>query len=166
MSDILKQAFDMLQQLPPEDRDRLAWEMIERVEDTVEWDRIVAEPEAQDWMAAQAKVALKKYQKIRKRAARAFISVPQDNLLREESYWAGFDDLPEDIRELAEKNYQLWKDNPRNPGLRFKQIRQDPPIFSFRVGMRHRTVGVETDDGRVAWFWIGSFEHFRKAVAG
>ena len=69
-----------------------------------------------------------------------------------------------DICKLAEENYHSWKENPWNPGLRFKQIYQSLPIFSFRVGMRHRTVGVETGDGKIVWFWVGSFETFRQAV--
>ena len=98
------------------------------------------------------------------RLSLTFLSVSQDKLLREEAYWAQFDDLPEDIRKLAEENYHSWKENPRNPGLRFKQIHGKLPIFSFRVGMRHRTVGVQSSDDRIVWFWMGSFEHFRELI--
>lgn len=164
MENLLERAFEALKTLPETDRDRIAWEIIERVEDKTEWDRIIAAPESQQWLAAQAKKALKTYAKMRNKLSMTFLSVAQEKLLREDSYWAEFDDLPAEIRKLAEQNYQSWKDNPRNPGLRFKQIHKEMPIFSFRVGMRHRTVGVETDDGRIVWFWVGSFDTFRKAV--
>jgi len=164
MGKFLNQAFEALKTLPEEDRERIAWEIIERVEDKVEWDRIVSTPSSQQWLETQAKKALKKSQKISDKLSLTFISVPQDNLLREESYWSHFDKLPPQIRELAEKNYQLWKENPMKPGLRFKKIHVELPIFSFRVGMQHRTVGVETDDGKLVWFWIGSFELFEKYI--
>lgn len=164
MENLLERAFEALKTLPEIDRDRIAWEIIERVEDKTEWDRIIAAPESQQWLERQAKKALKTYAKVRNKLSMTFLSVAQDKLLREDSYWTEFDDLPEDIRKLAEQNYQSWKENSRNPGLRFKQIHGGMPIFSFRVGMRHRTVGVETDDGRIVWFWVGSFETFGKAV--
>ena len=164
MESLLHRAFEALKTLPEVDRERIAWEIIERVEDKTEWDRIIATPESRRWLESQAAAALRAYEKISSKISQTFISVPHDNLLREEAYWRHFDDLPGEIRKLAEKNYRQWKENPRNPGLRFKKIHPDPPIFSFRVGMRHRTVGVETDDGKIVWFWVGSFETFGKLI--
>lgn len=161
---MLNRAFEALKTLPAVDRDRIAWEIIERIEDKTEWDSLIASPEAQDWLAEEARKALKEYGKISKKISMTFISVMQDNLLRERAYWTQFDDLPDEMRQLAEKNYHLWKENPSHPGLRFKKIHHDLPIFSFRVGMRHRTVGVETDDGKVVWFWVGSFEIFEAFI--
>jgi len=166
MVELLTKAFEALKTLPPEDRERIAYEILERVEDKSEWDRIISSPAAQDWLAAEAKKALKGYDKVRKNLSMGFMNIEHDNLMRKSAYWAHFDDLPADVRQLAENNYQLWKKNTNHPGLRFKQIHKTLPIFSFRVGMRHRTVGVEADNGKIAWFWIGSFEHFRKAVGG
>lgn len=162
MENLLDRAIAALKTLPEVDRDRIAWEIIERVEDKTEWDRIIALPESRKWMKRQAEIALREYEKIRNRLSMTFVSVTQDNLLREDAYWEHFDDLPGEIRKLAEKNYRLWKENPRHPGLRFKKIHPDLPIVSFRVGMRHRTVGVETDDEKIVWFWVGSFETFAK----
>jgi len=164
MTDLLQQAFDALATLPEADQDRIAWEIIERVEDKTEWDRIIATPDSQAWLEAQAKAALKAYDKIQNKLTMTFVSIPQDHPPREEAYWSHFDELPDEIRALAEENYKLWKDNPNHPGLRFKRIHETRPVFSFRVGMRHRTVGIETDDGKVVWFWVGSFETFQSLV--
>lgn len=164
MGDLVDKAFAVLNALPAEDRDRIACEIIERVEDKTEWDRLIATPEAQAWLEKTAKKALKDYDKVAKRLSMKFVSLGLDNLLREGAYWDSFADLPEDVRVLAEQNYNLWKDNPKNPGLRFKQIHPDLPIFSFRVGLKNRTVGVETRDGKVVWFWVGSFDTFQKQI--
>lgn len=164
MTDLVEKAFQALNTLPLEDRERIACEIIERVEDKTEWDRLIASDGAQAWLAEASKKALKQYQKVAKKLSMKFVSLGLDNLLREGSYWDSFEDLPDDVRKLAEKNYQLWKDNPKNPGLRFKQVHPTEPVFSFRVGMKHRTVGVEAPDGKVVWFWVGSFDTFKRQV--
>ena len=164
MGDLLNQAFEALKTLAPEDRERIAWEIIERVEDKTEWDRLVVTPQAQDWLAREATKALRGQEKLKNTYSLSPISVSHDNLLREAPYWEHYDDLPSDIRKLAETNYRLWKENPGHPGLRFKKIHITLPVFSFRVGMRHRTVGVEIEDRKVAWFWVGSFENFKSTI--
>lgn len=164
MGEVLDRAFKALKTLPEKERERIAWEIIERVEDKTEWDRIIATPEAQAWLADAAQKALKAYAKIAKKLSMKFISLGLDNLLREGAYWASFDDLPEDVRKQAQTNFELWKANPEAPGLRFKNIHPALPVMSFRVGMKHRTVGVETPDGKVAWFWVGSFDTFNKQI--
>ncbi|MCP5366862.1 MAG: hypothetical protein H6907_03150 [Hyphomicrobiales bacterium] len=165
MGDTLERAIAALKTLPPEDQERIAWEIIERVEDKTEWDRLIARPEARDWMARQAGKALKEYRRIRGKLSLTFVSLGTSDVQREDSYWRRFDELPGEVRRLAESNYHLWQENPQHPSLRFKQIHPDLPIFSFRVGMRHRTVGVRTDDDRIAWFWIGSFETFKQEIS-
>lgn len=164
MVEILNKAFEALKMLPKEDRDRIAWEILERVEDKSEWDRLIVLPEAHRWLEKGAAVALKKYRKMSRPLDVAFVSVDRDAMLREDAYWRHFDELPLAVRKLATSNYELWKKNRNHPSLRFKQIHPEQPIFSFRVGMRHRTVGVRAPDDRIVWFWMGSFEHFREQI--
>ncbi len=166
MSDIVNKAVEALMGLPKVERDRIAWEIIDRVEDKNEWDRIVSSEASQHWLEKASDKALKEYQGIEKRLSRSLISLPSGEYLREDSYWAAFDDLPRDIQKLAESNYKLWKEKPSHASLRFKQIHPSRPIFSFRVGLRHRTVGVQTSDDKLAWFWIGSFQQYQDLVHG
>ncbi len=164
MEDIFNQAIAALKALPQVDRERISWEIIKRLEDKGEWDAIVGTSQAQDWLAKTADQALAEYHKVTKRLAIAPLAACTNASLREEAYWAEFDDLPGDMRKLAEKNFRLWQDNPSHPSLRFKQIHKELPVFSFRVGMRHRTVGVQAPDNKIAWFWIGSFGHFKDVI--
>jgi hypothetical protein len=53
---------------------------------------------------------------------------------------------------LADKNYTLLKENPRQPSLQLKKVGR---FWSVRVGSRYRALAVEIDDG-LLWFWIGS----------
>jgi hypothetical protein len=161
---LLEQAFEALKTLPSEDRDRIAWEILARVEDKTEWDKLIASPEARSWLEKEAARATTLYKKMRRPLSVGFVSLSHDAFLREDSYWQNFDDLPADVRKLAESNYTLWKENPNHPSLRFKQIHPAKPIFSFRVGMQHRAVGAQVADGKIAWFWLGSFQHFQDVI--
>ena len=68
------------------------------------------------------------------------------------AFWQAYEALPPHIREIADKNYVLLKDNPQHPSLHFKKVGR---FWSVRIGMRHRALGVDVDGG-VLWFWIGS----------
>ena len=164
MGELLEKAFAALKSLPDEDRERLAYEILERVEDKTEWDNLIKRPASQQWLDTASRAALKAYKKSTPKVSMVYINSALDTPLREGAYWEGYDQLPLDVRKLAEENFQLWKENSKNPGLRFKQIHETLPVFSFRVGMKHRTVGVETPDGRIVWFWVGSFETFKHEV--
>jgi len=65
-----------------------------------------------------------------------------------------FADLPLEIREQARKSYRLWKENPAHPGVQFKRVHQKLPIYSVRIGIGWRAVGLREDDA-IIWFWIG-----------
>jgi hypothetical protein len=77
------------------------------------------------------------------------------------SFWKCYDNLPESIKELADKNYQLLKQNSTHPSLHFKKIQN---YFSVRVGLKYRALGIEVDHG-VLWFWIGDHTNYDKLLA-
>lgn len=72
--------------------------------------------------------------------------------------------LPAHVRQQAREAYRLFQQNPAHPGLRFKQVHTDPPIYSARVGIGHRAVGVRDGDTLV-WYWIGSHADYDKLLA-
>ena len=55
-------------------------------------------------------------------------------------FWALYEALPSDIRELADKNYQLLKLDSRHPSLRFKKIGD---LWSIRIGLQYRALATE-----------------------
>ena len=55
--------------------------------------------------------------------------------------------------------YHLWKNNPLHPSLRFKKIHSHLPIYSARVDLDWRAVGILEND-TVIWFWIGSHQQY------
>ena len=68
------------------------------------------------------------------------------------SFWEGYDRLPRHIRDLADKNFALLKQDPRHSSLQFKKVGR---FWSARVGLRYRALAVDAD-GDLVWFWIGS----------
>ncbi len=75
-------------------------------------------------------------------------------------FWAAYNTLPGPVGELADKNFELLKNDPRHPSLHFKRVGR---FFSARVGLSHRALGVRVDDG-ILWFWIGSHAEYDKLM--
>jgi hypothetical protein len=61
---------------------------------------------------------------------------------------------------LADKNHELLKRNPRHPSLHFKKTGK---VWSARVGIHHRAIAVEIEDGFL-WVWIGLHAEYDKLV--
>jgi len=71
-------------------------------------------------------------------------------------FWYHYRQLPEAVRELADKNFALLKADPTHPSLRFKKIDM---IWSVRVGLHYRALAKEHVQGLV-WFWIGHHREY------
>ncbi len=71
--------------------------------------------------------------------------------------------LPAEVQHQADAAHRLFVSNPQHPSLRFKRIHRDPPIYSARVGISHRAVGVMEGD-KIAWYWIGSHADYDQLV--
>jgi hypothetical protein len=71
-------------------------------------------------------------------------------------FWERYAALPEDIRALADKRYELLKNDPRHPSLHFKKLGK---FWSARVGLHHRALAVEVAGGML-WVWIGSHAEY------
>lgn len=48
--------------------------------------------------------------------------------------------------------------------LQFKQIHRIKPIYSVRIGIGWRAVGVKDGD-EIVWYWIGSHEEYNNLIA-
>jgi hypothetical protein len=69
-------------------------------------------------------------------------------------FWAAYRDLPPEIKEAARKAYQLFRENAHHPSLQFKKVHRHDPIYSARVPLGYRALGL-LDDDEIAWLWIG-----------
>jgi hypothetical protein len=76
-------------------------------------------------------------------------------------FWALYNQLPQEIQQLADKNYELLKADPKHPSLHFKQIGN---LWSVRVGKYYRALGFDKPEG-ILWFWIGSHSDYNGILA-
>jgi hypothetical protein len=67
--------------------------------------------------------------------------------------------LPVEVQEQAERAYALWRIDPYHNGLQFKRVSLRQPIYSARIGMGHRALGLRESD-QVYWFWIGTHAEY------
>jgi hypothetical protein len=63
--------------------------------------------------------------------------------------------LPEEVRQHARRAYQLFRADPHHSSLRFKKVDEASNIYSVRIGLAYRALGV-MQGSTVVWFWIGS----------
>lgn len=71
-----------------------------------------------------------------------------------------FNELPVSVREQTAKKYRLWQEeSPYHPSLQFKPVSQRQPIYSARVSLNYRVLGLLEAD-RIYWFWIGKHDEY------
>jgi len=80
------------------------------------------------------------------------------------SFRKRFEDLPESIQEQARRSYAHWREDPYHPSLQFKQVHPTEPIYSVRIGLNWRALGLVEGDA-ITWFWVGSHGDYDKLVA-
>ena len=77
------------------------------------------------------------------------------------SFWEAYQILSDDVKRSARKAYRLWTQNPFHPSLHFKCINREEGIWSVRITLSHRAVGVLEND-MVTWFWIGGHGDYER----
>lgn len=75
-----------------------------------------------------------------------------------------FSSLTAHIRRQARDADRLFQRDPSHPVLHFKQIRDEPPLYSVRVGISYRAVGVR-DGETMVWYWLGSHSSYDNLLA-
>jgi len=72
---------------------------------------------------------------------------------------AAFAKLPRQVQAQAREAYKQFVKDPTHPGLQFKKIHQKRPIYSIRIGIHYRAVGIKSKD-EIVWFWIGHHSEY------
>jgi len=71
---------------------------------------------------------------------------------------------PGAIQTKAQSAYRLWSENPAHPSLRYKKVHSTQPIYSVRIDLDWRAVGVLKVD-TVIWFWIGPHSEYERLLS-
>ncbi len=72
--------------------------------------------------------------------------------------------LPRETQRQAREAYQRFIENPSHPSLRFKLVHDVLPIYSVRISLDDRAVGVR-DGEEIVWFWIGPHSEYERLLA-
>ena len=75
-------------------------------------------------------------------------------------FWRCYFDLKPEVRRTADQCFDLLKQDPRHPSLRFKKM---GAVWSARVGIHHRALAVQDENGFI-WVWIGTHAAYDKLV--
>lgn len=75
-------------------------------------------------------------------------------------FWSCYNALPEEVRDIADKGFQLLKENPRHPSLHFKKV---GAFWSARLGLYYRALAVE-DGPDFIWVWMGTHDEYDRLI--
>ncbi|MBM3787123.1 MAG: hypothetical protein FJW30_22430 [Acidobacteria bacterium] len=78
-------------------------------------------------------------------------------------FWTLYHALPNEVQELAIKNYRLWRRDSQHPSLHFRRLQGSDDRFSVRVGDHYRALGKLTAD-TITWVWIGTHSEYDRLV--
>ena len=81
----------------------------------------------------------------------------------QQSFWDAYRLLPNHVRRQARDSYRFFALNPSHPSLDFKRVSQRRPVYSVRVSINYRTLGV-LEGGDIVWFWIGPHHEYDRLL--
>ena len=79
------------------------------------------------------------------------------------SFWDAYRRLPDRVRRQAKESYRLFASKPNHPSLDFKRVSQRRSVYSVRVSMGYRALGV-LNQGDIVWFWIGPHHEYDRLL--
>lgn len=77
-------------------------------------------------------------------------------------FWKAYAELPPEIKEQAQKAYQLWKENPLHPSLHFKKVGKN--LWSVRISGGYRALALKKGDDYY-WFSVGSHDEYENFLS-
>ena len=77
-------------------------------------------------------------------------------------FWHCHRNLPQAVRDLADKNFALLLADPHHRSLRLKRV---GPFWSARVGIHYRALARNRPEGLV-WFFIGHHTDYERLIRG
>lgn len=77
------------------------------------------------------------------------------------AFWDNYRGLDRNTRVQARKAYHLWSERPFHPSLRFKCINKEENIWSVRLSLGYRALGV-LDENTITWFWVGNHDDYER----
>lgn len=71
--------------------------------------------------------------------------------------------LPKQVQDQAKEAYLFFKNDPYHPSMHFKRVHSRKPVYSVRINIGYRAVGIFKNT-EIVWFWIGSHSEYDKLL--
>lgn len=78
-------------------------------------------------------------------------------------FWKCYAALPRTTQQQAREGYAFFGQDPYHPSLRFKRVHSARPIFSVRISLEYRALGIVAGH-EITWFWIGSHAEYDRIL--
>jgi len=85
------------------------------------------------------------------------------NSFANQKFWKSYHALPNEIKLLANKAYQLFIENPEHPSLHFKRVGKKHPVYSARISNAYRAL-CYLENQNTYWFWIGNHDSYEQLL--
>jgi len=79
------------------------------------------------------------------------------------AFWRLFRGLPPEVRRRARAAFELFKNDPFDPRLQFKEIKSRKGVWSVRIDGGYRALGRRQAD-QITWFWIGGHDEYLRLI--
>jgi hypothetical protein len=73
--------------------------------------------------------------------------------------------LPKEVKRQAKAAYRQFQRDPYHPSLHFKRVSSRQPLYSVRIGMDYRALGLRDENDEMTWGWIGSHAEYDKLLS-
>jgi isopenicillin N synthase-like dioxygenase len=80
------------------------------------------------------------------------------------AFRAAYSKLSKQVQKQAREAYRLFAKDLKHPSLQFKKVHPSRPIYSVRINLSHRALGVKDGDS-IVWFWIGSHGEYDRLTS-
>jgi hypothetical protein len=72
-------------------------------------------------------------------------------------FWKLYQALPPDIKKQAKESFILFKKDPWYPSLHFKRVHSSLPVYSARINIDYRAVGIPSRFLIFSFFYLSRF---------
>ena len=72
--------------------------------------------------------------------------------------------LPREVQRQARRAYERFEQDPYHSSLQFRRVHTVLPVYSARIGMHYRAVGIGENETLV-WIWVGSHADYDSLLA-
>ncbi len=76
-------------------------------------------------------------------------------------FWKSYAKLSPEVKEPAQKAYQLWQENLFHPSLHFKKVGKT--LWSARISGGFRALALKKGENYY-WIWIGTHDEYERLI--